>query len=523
MSNKEVIHWADSAAKKIIAEKGNKESYVCEAAITPSGTVHIGNFREIITVDLVRRALESIKKKVRFIYSWDDYDVFRKVPKNMPKQEELKKYLRMPIIETPDVYGCHDSYAEHNESEVEEDIPKVGINPEFIYQSKKYRKGDYADEIKFCLENTDKIKEVLNEFRTEPLKDDWLPVAVFCEKCKKDTINSLKYEGGHEITYECDCGHKETFDFRKKGIVKLAWRVDWPMRWVYEKVDFESGGKDHFTAGGSFDSANKLIKALWDRDAPSQFRYDFVRIKGAGGKISSSEGNVITLKDVLEVYEPDMVRWLFAGTRPGTEFAISFDTEVIKNYEEFDKVERIYYGEENVSDKEKSKQKRIYELSCVDKPQKKIPFQPSFRNLTNVLQTHVMDVEKSIGYYEKELKHEFDKERLRLRANCAKNWLEKHAPEDFRFVVQDKLPKLKLSENIKKLLKEIAKKLKERDWTDKELHEEFYVLVNNSEVNNKDFFKSAYNVLINKDKGPQLANFILTIGKDRVINLFEKL
>jgi lysyl-tRNA synthetase, class I len=45
-------HWADEAAAKIVFEKGEKELYTCASGITPSGTVHIGNFREIISVDL---------------------------------------------------------------------------------------------------------------------------------------------------------------------------------------------------------------------------------------------------------------------------------------------------------------------------------------------------------------------------------------------------------------------------------------------------------------------------------------
>ena len=91
------MHWADQTAEKIIRERGDLDSYTCAAGITPSGTVHIGNFREIISVDLVVRALRDRGKTVRFIYSWDDYDVFRKVPANMPKLEILEQYLRFPI------------------------------------------------------------------------------------------------------------------------------------------------------------------------------------------------------------------------------------------------------------------------------------------------------------------------------------------------------------------------------------------------------------------------------------------
>src|SRR4030042_874456 len=90
-------HWADLVAERIIKERGKKAKYVCAAGITPSGIVHIGNFREIITVDLVCRALKDKKKKVRFIYSWDDYDRLRKVPVNMPKQDVLQKFIGKPI------------------------------------------------------------------------------------------------------------------------------------------------------------------------------------------------------------------------------------------------------------------------------------------------------------------------------------------------------------------------------------------------------------------------------------------
>ncbi len=126
-------HWADIYADRIIRERGDKELYVCASGITPSGTVHIGNFREIITVDLVVRALRDRGKEVRFIYSWDDYDVFRKVPANMPQKEMLREYLRKPITLTPDPYGLEKSYARRNERDLEELLPRVGIHPDFIY------------------------------------------------------------------------------------------------------------------------------------------------------------------------------------------------------------------------------------------------------------------------------------------------------------------------------------------------------------------------------------------------------
>ncbi len=56
---RKALHWADSWADAIIRERGDLDAYTCSAGITPSGTVHIGNFREIISADLVVRALRD--------------------------------------------------------------------------------------------------------------------------------------------------------------------------------------------------------------------------------------------------------------------------------------------------------------------------------------------------------------------------------------------------------------------------------------------------------------------------------
>ena len=78
MSN---IYWAYEVAHELIRKHPNKEMFVCASGISPSGSVHIGNFREIVTTYFVVRALQDLGKKTRFIFSWDDYDRFRKVPK----------------------------------------------------------------------------------------------------------------------------------------------------------------------------------------------------------------------------------------------------------------------------------------------------------------------------------------------------------------------------------------------------------------------------------------------------------
>ena len=517
--NKET-HWADQIASRVILDWPNTKEFICAAGITPSGTVHIGNFREIITVQLVNQALKDKGKKTKYIYSWDDYDRFRKVPENFPK--EYKKYLGMPVCDIPDPKKKYKSYAESLEKEAENSLKSLKFGIHYIYQHEKYKNCDYAKEIKRVLTSREKIKEILNKYRKEPLPKSWIPLNVYCEKCKKDFTKILDYDENFTITYKCKCNNKSKLDFRKIGLVNLPWRVDWPMRWDYEKVNFEPGGKEHSTPGGSYTTAKEIIKEIWDRNPPTYQKYDFITIKGLGGKMSSSSGNVITIQDTIDVYGPEVLKYLFVGTNPNKEFSISFDLDVVKIYEDFDKTERIYYKKEKVSNKKYLKEKRIYELSSIDKIPKKMPFQPSFRHLTNVLLMNQLSIEKTIDHYKKNIKTKFEKNRLKTRASCAKLWLSKYAPENFKYSINKTIPKIKLSKNYRVAFKELSNLLKKNKYSEKELHNEFYNLVERHNLNNKEFFKYSYNILISKDKGPKLARFVLDLDK-KAIELFSKI
>jgi lysyl-tRNA synthetase class 1 len=483
--------------------------------------VHIGNFREIISVDLVVRALKKMGKKVRFIYSWDDYDVFRKVPKNMPNQELLARHLRRPITLVPDPWGQEESYARRHELDVERELYRVGISPEYLYQAKRYRESLYAEEIKKALSKAAQIRAILDEYRTEALPEDWFPVSVFCGACGKDTTTALSWDGGYGLEYRCDsCGRHETVDLRTTALVKLPWRVDWPMRWAYEGVDFEPAGKDHHSEGGSFDTAKKVVRRIFDHEPPVSFQYDFIRIKGRGGKISSSSGEVIDLKDVLEVYTPEVTRYLFAGTRPNTEFAVSFDLDVIKIYEDYDRTERIYFDAEPVGEKRREKEKRIYELSQVAEVPARMPYQAPFRHLCNLLQINSGDVDKTLDALPD--LEAGERPLLRARAECAWRWITGFAPEDFRFSLRaaGEQPAA-VSEEARKAIRELRGLIDTRfaALDEKALGEAIYSACAGAGIEPKTFFPQMYRALVGKDKGPRLAAFILNVGRERILDI----
>ena len=527
MGNNEKLHWADQTAQKIIREVGECDEYTCASGITPSGTVHIGNFREIISVDLVVRALQKLGKKVRFIYSWDDYDVFRKVPLNMPQPEVLEKYLRYPITATPDTFGRDESYARHHEVDVESMLPLVGIFPEFLYQSKKYQNGEYAEGMKKALDNRERLKEILNTYRDENHKitEDYYPVSVFCASCNKDTTKITSWNGDWELGYSCECGHAECVDLRKAKNVKLGWRVDWPMRWAHEKVVFEPAGKDHHSQGGSFDTARLVSQEIYGWKAPVSFRYDFIGLKGLPGKMSSSKGKVVSLSDVLEVYQPEVLRYLFASTRPNTEFVISFDLDVIKIYEDYDKTERIAWKLQEAKNEETfQKEYRIYELSQVKEMPSAPSYQIPFRHLCNLLQVHAGRIDEVLATLP-DLKDE-QRARLEERARCAWNWIrESGAPEEFKFSLNtaDSVPKVdeEFASCFEKIKINVLPKLEELD--EKAISTLLYDVATAEQKEPKALFTQLYKLLIGKEQGPRLAGFMKIIGKEKLEALFKNI
>ena len=82
----------------------------------------------------------------------------------MPKKNILKKNLGKPVIQVPNVFGTkHKSYAQYLESELENTVKVVGINPEFINQGLQYPKKVYSKGIKTAFQKRKKIAEILNK------------------------------------------------------------------------------------------------------------------------------------------------------------------------------------------------------------------------------------------------------------------------------------------------------------------------------------------------------------------------
>ena len=143
------MHWSEKIAADIVARKPDKEEYVCAAGISPSGSVHIGNFRDVATSYFVVKALQKMGKKARLLFSWDEYDRCRKIPANVRAVvgDDYDKYIGSPYVDIPDPWGCHENYAKHFEEEFLKSMEKFGIELDCRYQADMYRSGKYTKDI----------------------------------------------------------------------------------------------------------------------------------------------------------------------------------------------------------------------------------------------------------------------------------------------------------------------------------------------------------------------------------------
>ena len=123
-----------------------------------------------------------------------------------------------------------------------------------------------------------------------------------------------------------------------------------------------------------------------------------------------------------------------------------------------------------------------------------------------------------------EIKNEGDERRFNQRAANASFWIKTYAPEDFKFQINSERPNVELTSK-QQLFVDKLSELLETSWdnieTDKELHEKMYEIIKAEDLSPAEAFGPLYKIIISKEKGPKLAGFIRTIGKERVLKLLK--
>lgn len=511
--------WAYDVAKKIIEERPNEKVYTVASGVSPSGFIHIGNFREIITPYLVVVALRKLGKKVRFILSIDNYDRYRKVPAGFP--EEYSKYIGMSYVDVPSPYSSNESYASFFEKRFLGELKKMDIEPECIYQADQYRSGRYNKKIKLAMDKRLQIFDILDSFRTQDAeegeRENYYPISIYCSKCKKETKKIISYdEKTGDIVYECACGNRETINVLTATNMKLQWKVDWPMRWQEENVIFESGGMDHSTVNGSHDVAVRISKEIFGYEPPVYEPYNFIGIKGGGAKMSSSKGNVLTLTNLLEVYDKHIIKWFYAKYRPMQRFDLAFDNDVIRYYSEFDRYVKAYF-----EGKLDEGNKQILDFLDLDESYLNYP---SFNLLATFLPI-VSFNEKMLASLMKKENADTDSKFYKERLEKARFWVENYGKEYQINLLKEKNADFYSTLNddeklwIKKTLEIVDKEYSTTDELQTELYSVVkYLNLEPQELKKtqKRYFEILYSLLLGEKQGPKLGIFLMAIDKAKL-------
>ncbi len=491
----EKIHWADAKASRVPADRHQ----LIATGITPSGPIHLGNMREVMTGDMIYKALKSRGVDAELVYVADDFDPLRKVYPFLP--DTYQKYIGWPVSDIPCPCGKHKSYAEHFLDPFLSAIEELDIHPRIIRTSEAYRSGMFTEQIRAALEHAEEIKETLERISGRKLEEGWTPYYPICEKCgiiSRATILSHDPEK-HTVTYRCSCGHEGVSDY-SKGEGKLVWRVDWPMRWSVYGVTIEPFGKDHASPGGSYDTGRYITKEIYGYEAPIPVTYEWISLKGRG-EMHSSKGVVLTIRDMLDIVPPEVLRFMIAKTKPDKTIAFDPGMGLLRLIDEYDRAAA-------------SGESREYELSVIASPQTTIPF----RHMVTVVQIAqtddgIFDILKRSGY------EIVDKDAVLDQANRAKMWLERYAPDDVKFAIQPTLPAVAAAEpaNVKAAVAAYTAAVSAGEWKADVLHNAVYDAATSAGITGKELFTAVYRAFLGADRGPRLGWFLEAIGREATL------
>ncbi len=515
------MHWAMQIAQELVKKYPDRETFVCASGISPSGSVHIGNFRELVTTFFVVKSLQKLGRNTRFIFSWDDFDRLRKVPKNV--DPSFEQYIGMPYSSIPDPCGCHKSYAAHFEAEFEESIRPFGMPVEFIYQSREYQSGRYNPYIVHALRNRKEIYDIMMEFKTsdgsEEEREGFYPITVYCQSCGKDFTKVEDFEEQKEtVTYSCECGHHDVLDVLNATNIKLNWKIDWPMRWMVEQVIFEPGGRDHSSETGSYNVSKQISERIFCNQPPEYAAYDFISVKGSHEKMSSSSGNSITPKELLNIYLPDLLLFLFAKYRPEAAFHIGLDDDVVRNYTEY---ERFVENQSSINEDLQ------YSLKLAGQTRAEYRF-PRFSQVANILPLVDFDVSilKDILVQSGEL---MTLDEVQAIAERVEYWTKTYQQD--RMVKVNRMPNHEYYATLTSTQKQWLSKLCNivHEWnqdSSETFMQNVYAICHDEDKkvkrnNQKSLFQIVYRLVLNSTSGPRIPILVEVVGKERILELLD--
>jgi lysyl-tRNA synthetase class 1 len=535
---------------------------VCASGISPSGPVHLGNLREVLTPHLVADEIRRRGVACEHIISWDDYDRYRRVPAGI--DPSWSEHIGKPLTHVPPPPGSsHANWADHFRAPLIDALGQLGVEFRGISQTKMYTAGAYTEQILLAMRERRRIDAILADYRTKRkpaqaaknLSEDeaaasalalagsgaadeddgasasgYYPYKPYCDVCDRDTTTVTAYDDETtELSYACACGHSATVKLSQYTRGKLVWKVDWPMRWTYEGVSFEPSGVDHSSPGSSFVVGGRIVREVFDGAAPIGPMYAFVG--GAGGsKMSSSRGSVPTPSDALAIMEAPVLRWLYSRKKPAQAITVSFGQELQRIYDEWDALtKRVNEGVALPA--EQAAHSRASGTAAVTLPE--TPVRLPFGTLASVYDVTTGQPEQLLRVL-RLAAPDADVESLevlRPRLDRAAEWITTQVPDEQRTRVRDEPDQgaiAALGDDERSAIRLLLDGLDE-DWTLDGLTTLVYGVPKRLlglpadtkptpelRTAQRAFFALLYRLLTWRETGPRLPTLLLAVGADRV-------
>ncbi|MFH9616210.1 lysine--tRNA ligase [Streptomyces pratensis] len=569
--------WVSRFADDVIAESERRapgKPVVVASGLSPSGPIHLGNLREVMTPHLVADEIRRRGYTVRHLISWDDYDRYRKVPNGVEGVDDSwQAHIGKPLTSVPAPAGsAYPNWAEHFKAAMTQALDELGVEYDGISQTEQYLAGTYREQVLHAMRHRADIDAVLDRYRTKKDgaaggkggkkpqqkkvdeaeleaaegsgaadEDDggsgsagYFPYKPYCGNCEKDlTVVTAYDDDTTELNYTCSaCGFAETVRLNEFNRGKLVWKVDWPMRWAYEGVIFEPSGVDHSSPGSSFVVGGQIVREVFDGVQPIGPMYAFVGISGMA-KMSSSKGGVPTPADALKIMEAPLLRWLYARRKPNQSFKIAFDQEIQRLYDEWDSLARKV-ADGTVLPADAAAYARAVGTAAGELPGTPRPL--PYRTLASVA-----DITAGAEDQTLRILSELDPENpltsldeARPRLDRAESWISTQVPAEARTIVRDEPDKEllgSLDEQGRESLRLLLEGL-DSHWSLDGLTTLVYGVPKVLEgleadakptpelkVAQRSFFALLYRLLVGRDTGPRLPTLLLAVGADRVRTL----
>ncbi|MBN3037005.1 MAG: lysine--tRNA ligase [Candidatus Diapherotrites archaeon] len=532
MDETEDMFWADRIAGEVLSKKRfhysdrpvKHSTFTVKTSASLSGVLHIGRLTDTVRGNAVYRALADKGVKAQFIWVAEDMDPLRKVPAGVPKS--FVEHIGLPVSRVPDPSGCHDSYAQHFKEEYLGVMNKfVDEPPQTFSMTEEYDARNFKPYVKKIMENAEEVRRIVGKSKIKKcIEEDWFPWRPVCSECGKIiTPRFLGLTDDGRVKYKCEdyafksltakgCGHEGEAD-PMKDAGKLAWKSEWAMQWARWGVVAEGAGKEYNIPTSAWFVNAEISERVLSFPMPTPIFYEYIVI-GKGEKMSASVGNVVYPKDWLEVGPPEVLRYLFLKKITKTR---GFNWEdVPKLFDDYHQCERVFFGEEIPENKKEEEHlKRLYELSQTSTDNYRVAAQYSLlATISQVAAGREVEVLQKLGHLPKDMD---DAESIEQALAWARYWVEHYSPEDMRVEVEKTLPEVSLSEQQKKGLSMLAEIAGDPERISKETAD----IAKKAGLKPKELFQAAYLVLIGREQGPRLAQFIASLDEDFVRKRFK--